>query len=347
MRVDLVILNYNGQVLLAECLPSLLAAAAHSQHEVSVVVIDNSSTDDSLAWLAAEYSDVIAFRRHNRGLCSYNTVLPLLAAPVAILLNNDIRLSVDAIDPLVAALASPSDQGEPCLLAAPLCLSFDGSTYQGQQTAVRWRWGVVQATSLYEQHEVTCLQSGLTASAGAAVAVWREEFLALGGFDHRYLPGRIEDLDFAFRAYQAGYCLRHVPDSLAYHKGAATFAATFGEAGCDRLALRNTLLFQWKNLITWRHRLTQFAGGCLRIAAEIVTAPWQSSSKRWAYITALREAHQLHRKHHHPRQQQTSRARHRAEIAYFQRFHPKRMPAVTDSVAARQASPSPAEQLTT
>jgi len=39
-----------------------------------------------------------------------------------------------------------------------------------------------------------------------------------------------------------------VPSAVAYHRGAASFGPTFGEAGCQWLALRNTLLFQWKNL---------------------------------------------------------------------------------------------------
>ena len=51
MTIHLVVLNYDGCKLLAECLPSLLHAARCSRHRCEVVVIDNGSVDDSVAYL--------------------------------------------------------------------------------------------------------------------------------------------------------------------------------------------------------------------------------------------------------------------------------------------------------
>jgi GT2 family glycosyltransferase len=62
------------------------------------------------------------------------------------------------------------------------------------------------------------------------------------------VPSRIEDLDLGFRSWMAGWKGYYVPDSIAYHRGFASFGPAFGRAGCDRLAARNTLLFAWKNL---------------------------------------------------------------------------------------------------
>ena len=160
----------------------------------------------------------------NQGLCSFNDVVPRLPGRAAILLNNDVKLAADAIDPLVAPLAEPpaatSAADGPCFMTAARCLSFDGSRYEGQKTALAWRWGLVQATSLFAGHEPVILQPDLTASAGAAIAVDRDVFTQLGGFDPLYLPGRVEDLDFAFRGYQAGYspamCRRRWPGTWAW-----------------------------------------------------------------------------------------------------------------------------------
>ena len=116
-------------------------------------------------------------------------------------------------------------------------------------------------------------QPGLTASAGAALAVDRRKFMALGGFDPLYLPGRLEDLDFAYRGYLSGYHARYVPASVVYHLGMASFAAAFGRAGCDHLALRNTLLFQWKNLRHPLHLGRQLLGLPLRLLADACRAP--------------------------------------------------------------------------
>jgi len=286
MFVHLLILTYNGRPLLAECLPSVLAAAENSQHRCRVTVIDNDSTDDSLAWLSEQFPQVSIIRQPNRGLCSLNDVVAGLAGSdgaVAMLLNNDIRLHRDCVDPLVAPLADDPV----CFMTAPLCWLPDERTYEGFKTAVRWRFGLVQATALYPGHETSIRRPGLTASAGAAMAVDCRKFAELGGFDPLYLPGRLEDLDFAFRAYQAGYHARYVPAAVAYHHGMATFGKVFGQAGCDRLALRNTLLFQWKNLRHPGHLARQLFGLPIRLIRDVCRAPWVDGQRRWEFTRAL------------------------------------------------------------
>ena len=288
MPVHILVLNYNGRGLLAQCLPSIVRAAAASRHRCDVAVIDNDSDDDSVAWLERHYPRVRVIRHANRGLCSFNDVLAELPGRVSVLLNNDIKLDPGAVDPLVEPLleSHPVNRSS-CFMTAPLCWLFDGQTYEGFKTAVRWRWGLVQATALFDGHQPVIHAPGLTASAGAAIAVDRHKFLELGGFDPIYLPGRIEDLDFAFRGYAAGYHARYVPQAVAYHRGMSTFGRVFGTAGCDRLALRNTLLFQWKNLRDARSILRQMVGLPIRAAADLARFPWAPPSRRLAFIKAF------------------------------------------------------------
>ena len=80
------------------------------------------------------------------------------------------------------------------------------------------------------------------------MAVDRRRFLAIGGYDPIYFPGRIEDLDLGFRGWMAGYRGYYVPESVAYHRGFGTFGPELGEAVCDELASRNSLIFMWKNI---------------------------------------------------------------------------------------------------
>jgi len=335
MDVHILVLNYNGSGLLAECLPSILDAAGASRHRCQVAVLDNQSSDDSLPWLAARYPALPVFRCPNRGLCSFNDVLPRLSGPVAVLLNNDIKLATGSIDPLVAPLDEDHAEYDPaCFMTAPLCWQFDGRTYEGFRTAVGWRWGLVQATALYPGHQSDVYVPSLTASAGAAMAVDRRKFLALDGFDPRYLPGRLEDLDFAFRAYQAGYRARYVPAAVAYHRGMATFGAVFGAAGCDRLALRNSLLFQWKNLRHPWHVVRQLVGLPLRLLADVWRAPWTTHQRRWAFSKAMIGA--LARVARAPASDHSTPQALRRERDFFRRFHPRNM-------AADRACPSTSE----
>ncbi|HEV3341441.1 MAG TPA: glycosyltransferase [Pirellulales bacterium] len=284
--IDLVVLNYNGRRLLEECLPSILHAARCSRQNCRVVVIDNGSSDDSASFLAREYPEVRQFRSPNRGLCSYNEVLARLDSRVVVLLNNDIKLALASVDPLVEPLLVESK----CFLTAPLCWLFDGRTYEGLQTAVRWRWGLIQAISDYPGYERVMRTACLTASAGAVMAVDRERFLELGGFDPLYLPGRLEDLDFAFRGYMAGYHARYVPAAVAYHKGEATFRQELGAQRSTALAVRNTLLFHWKNLRHPWHVLRHALALPARVAADCLRAPFVGGGRRFQFSKACFEA---------------------------------------------------------
>jgi len=342
MSVDLLILNYNGRRLLAECLPSVLRAAEASRHRCRVAVIDNDSTDDSLAYLAEHFPQVRLIRRPNRGLCSFNDVVPRLDAPVAILLNNDVKLDRDCIDPLVAPLLDGKKGTGPicakhpsgrsgkldlspfsCFMTAPLCWRFDGHTYEGFKTAVSWHWGLVRATALFPGHQAVIARPGQTASAGAVLAVDCRKFAELGGFDPLYLPGRLEDLDLAFRAHQAGYHALYVPQAVAWHLGMATFRKVLGNSGCDQLALRNTLLFQWKNLRHPRHLLRQLLALPLRLLLDLLRAAWLPRHRRWAFARALCAAIARLGQLRWPEYRANGTIARQRE--FFRRFHPRRL----------------------
>lgn len=361
-KILVLVLNFNGRDLLEECLPSIVLAAKRSRHACQVQVVDNASSDDSVSWLAEHYPDVRCDQRENRGLCSLNDVVRDSPCDVAILLNNDIRLAPGAIDPLVEPLLaaqrervftrrlhtlqesrSDSNKDRGCFITAPLCFRFDESTYEGFRTAVTFRHGLIQATALFEGHEALIGQPGRTASAGAAIAVDREIFLTLGGFDARYLPGRIEDLDLCFRGYVAGYHSLLISQSVAYHKGQVSFDREFGSAACDQLALRNTLLFQWKCLRAARHRLRHSAGSVLRAARDLVQAPFVSAENRFPFLRAWRDASLIHRRHVSDCAPDSPAARKR-ELEFFREFSPRALlksgPAANESLARTESQPS-------
>jgi GT2 family glycosyltransferase len=240
----ILVLNYNGRDLLAECLPSLVEASRRAPVPCGVSVVDNDSTDESLDYLAAQWPSIEVIREPNRGLASFNAVLARRDEPVLFLLNNDVKLDPGAVGPMLAAF----DEHPDALFSAPLCWTFDGRDYEGMRTRVRSRFGMVQGLCRIPGHEEAAVRPDLTASAGPVLAVNRAKFLALGGYDPIYFPGRIEDLDLGFRGWMAGWRGYYVPASVAYHRGFGAFGPAFGPGGCDRLAARNTLLFAWKNL---------------------------------------------------------------------------------------------------
>lgn len=274
----ILVLNYNGRALLADCLPSIAEAAARAPSPCGVTVVDNGSSDDSLDFLAREWPDVAVCREPNRGLASFNAVLARRSERIVLLLNNDVKLDPDAVAPLLAVF----DNHDDALFSAPQCWTFDGGDYEGMRTRVRDRFGLVQGMCRVPGFEAFVGDPGLTASAGPILAVDRQKFLALGGYDPVYFPGRIEDLDLGFRGWMAGWKGYYAPASMAYHRGFGSFGPAFGRKGCDRLAARNSLIFAWKNLAGTR-LAAHFAWLPVRLAHALAT-------RRFTFPAAFLEA---------------------------------------------------------
>ncbi len=243
-QARIVILNYNGKELLPKCLPSIMQAAAKAKTRTAVTLLDNLSTDSSVDDARAAWGDRIDIHLagENKILCSYNDYLEKMTEPVAILLNNDIRVDENFIDPLIGRFQDDPDT----FLAAPKVMSFDGAEIEGAKTVGKMRWGLFWSSARYAGYEKESDIPSETFSSGFG-AFSREKFLALGGYDPRYLPGIMEDADICLRASRKGYHLVYEPASVVYHMGQASFKKKFGAEGISILAHRNNFLFMWKN----------------------------------------------------------------------------------------------------
>lgn len=280
MEARIVILNYNGQDLLPQCLPGIVDAAARSRSAVRVTVLDNLSTDRGLDYVRRNFPQVhVETAPANRFLCSYNGYLAGISEPVVILLNNDIRVDPGFIDPLLAKF-----RDDPAaFLAAPRVMNFDGSAIEAGRSKAGMRFGMFWCEARYPGYEKDLLTPSETVSSGFG-AFSREKFLALGGYDNRYLPGIMEDVDLCLAARRAGYRLYYEPASLVYHLGQASFKKAFGDSGISVIAHRNTFLFMWKNFGSagfWLHHVFFLP---LRLAAAALRGQWTLISGFWKAV---------------------------------------------------------------
>ncbi|OIO39486.1 MAG: hypothetical protein AUJ72_00740 [Candidatus Omnitrophica bacterium CG1_02_46_14] len=244
MTAEIFVLNYNGKDLMAECLPSILAAVKASPVSCSLTVIDNQSRDGSIRLLEEHFKEVrVYLAKKNLVFCSYNDAVRESKADVAILLNNDIKTEKDFIAPLLKVFQDHPD----AFLAAPKATTFDGSRYEGSLSKMFFRYGQFGAESRFDGFQGKVDRPGYTMAAGFG-AFKRATFLELGGFDHLYLPGTVEDSDICFRAWKRGYACYYVPESCVFHKGQATFKKTFGRSRLLAMNQRNLYLFIWKNI---------------------------------------------------------------------------------------------------
>ncbi len=245
MQVRIIILNYRGAELLPQCLPSIVEAARHSIHTVRVAVLNNPSGmhDEGLEFIRTQYPDVAIWQSpKNLILCSYNLYLKEVPEPVVILLNNDIRVDENFMDPLVRKFI----EDPATFMTAPKVLSFDGREVTAGRSKAGVKWGLFWCQSRYPGYREEMDLPGETYSSGFG-AVSRTKFLELGGYDERFLPGILEDVDLSCRARRAGYRLYYEPQSVIYHVGQASFKKAFGSYKTSVTAHRNTFLFMWKN----------------------------------------------------------------------------------------------------
>ena len=105
MKIAVVILNWNGEQMLRQFLPSVVehSVLPQSMGEAVVYVADNGSTDGSLALLADEFPTVrtIVFDKNYGFADGYNMAFNQIDAEYAVLLNSDVEVTEGWLIPLV------------------------------------------------------------------------------------------------------------------------------------------------------------------------------------------------------------------------------------------------------
>ena len=244
MKVNIGVLNYNGRALLEECLPSIIRAKENSKNDVTVTVIDNCSTDDSVNFLKEKFNDVVIYEApENKVYCSYNQFFRDIDDDIVFILNSDIKVDENFIDPAVQHF----EQNPDVFFVSSLMYYFDGVTYQGDKSKAVINFGVISADTRFDGYESGILEGGYAFSTGNG-AFSREKFIKLYGFDEIFLPGRYEDVDFCYRGWKSGYKGIYEPKSIIYHKGYASFKEEFTSSEIHGTVFRNSLLFTCKNI---------------------------------------------------------------------------------------------------
>jgi GT2 family glycosyltransferase len=248
-KIAIVILNWNGKKLLETFLPSVIQHSDAACAEV--IVADNGSTDDSLAFLREQYPSVgLITLDKNYGFAEgYNLALRQVDAPYAVLLNSDVEVTAGWLDaPLALMEADPSIAGvQPKIRAWRNPAFFE---YAGAAGGYIDRYGypfcrgrvlhvVEEDLGQYDT------QADILWATGACLFIRTETYRAVGGLDARFFAHQ-EEVDMCWRMRCRGYRLVYTPHSTVYHVGAATLAAenprkTF-------LNFRNSLLMLYKNL---------------------------------------------------------------------------------------------------
>jgi GT2 family glycosyltransferase len=239
MMVSVVIPSWNGAALLGPCLEALEAQTAR---ELEVLVVDNGSTDGSLALLAARFPWAHAIGLpENRGFsAAVNAGIAKARGDVIALLNNDTCADPRWVETLASARAAHPDIGfcasKMLSMADPRRLDNAGIDYRVDGFAITRGAREPDGAAWSAPREV------FGACAGAA-AYRRALFDDVGLFDERFFA-YYEDVDLSFRAQLRGWRCLYVPDAVVLHRqGASTVPSVR-----DVLVPRNRVLTWIKNM---------------------------------------------------------------------------------------------------
>lgn len=248
--LGVIILNWNGEKLLKEFLPT--AARYTITEDADLIVADNGSTDNSVEWVRNNCPEVkvIELDRNYGFAEGYNRAIQAVDYKYIVLLNSDVEVTPGWWQPMLRFMEENPEVGaiQPKIrswrdkrmfeyagaaggyldnLGYPYCrgrlfdvIEEDKGQYDGEAVDVVW-------------------------ASGACLMTRRELYLQLGGLDERFFA-HMEEIDLCCRILNAGYRVCALTVSIVYHVGGASLNQ--GNPKKTYLNFRNNLLLLHKNL---------------------------------------------------------------------------------------------------
>lgn len=248
MKVAIVILNWNGQSMLSQYLPTVLD---YSRDEARVIVADNASTDGSLAMLQQRFPEVSVIKLDkNYGFAGgYNRALRQVEADYYVLLNSDVEVTHHWLTPLIEFM----DYHPECAACQSKILSMADKEvfeYAGASGGFIDRLGypfcrgrlfgtVERDDGQYDY------RTEIFWATGACMMIRSKDYWHVGGLDERFFAHQ-EEIDLCWRLQLLGRKIFCIPESEVYHVGGGTLPKA--NARKTYLNFRNNLTMLYKNL---------------------------------------------------------------------------------------------------
>ena len=263
MRCSVVILNWNGEAMLRQYLPSVLT---HTQiPDVEIVVADNGSTDGSLEYLQTQDVRVIALDQNYGFAEGYNRAIAQVDSEYVVLLNSDVEVTPHWLDTMLEYMDAHPD----VMAAQPKVLSWiSKQEYEaGKREAICFEHagaagGMMDIlgypycrgrlmTHLEEDHGQYDKVLPIFWATGACPLARTRVYKEIGGLDARFFAHQ-EEIDLCWRMLNHAQCsdnvpvLVAIPQAVVYHLGGGTLG--YENPRQTFLNFRNNLLMLYKNL---------------------------------------------------------------------------------------------------
>jgi GT2 family glycosyltransferase len=248
-NIAVVILNWNGQHYLQQFLPSVCRFSDVPGTEI--IVADNGSTDNSVAYLRKEFPIVrIIELKENYGFAQgYCKALEQIEAGYILLLNSDVEVTPGWLLPMLNVMESNPRIGA-CM---PKILSYsqkDSFEYAGasggfiDKLGYPFCRGRILSVLEKDNGQYNDFRYIFWAS-GACMFVRASAYKKAGGLDGEFFA-HMEEIDLCWRMHRTGFNIAVVPDSTVFHMGGGTLPNNTPRK--LYLNYRNSLFLLFKNL---------------------------------------------------------------------------------------------------
>lgn len=247
MKIAVVILNWNGKKFLEKFLPFVIS---NNSSDAQIIVADNASTDDSVSFLTTNYPQIkIIQNTVNGGFAKgYNDALKLVKAEYYVLLNSDVEVTPNWIDPIIKLM----DSDKSIAACQPKIKDFNKKSYfeyAGAAGGFIDKYGYPFCRGrILETIEEDKAQYNDTRevfwASGACLFVRAEYYHQMEGFDEDFFA-HMEEIDLCWRLKNYGYKIMYCADSTVYHVGGGTLNKTSPKK--TFLNFRNNLILLCKN----------------------------------------------------------------------------------------------------
>ncbi|MEA3345410.1 MAG: glycosyltransferase family 2 protein [Chloroflexota bacterium] len=241
--LSVIVVNWNRRDLLALCLTAL---QAQSYPRSEIILVDNGSTDGSVAYVREHFPQVkVIALPENRGFAGGNNVgIRAASGKYIALLNNDAQPESHWLEALVHALETHPEVG----FCASKMLRADDPQLIDTAGDVFYDYGVGGKRGMDQLDGDGFFRREYVFGACAGAAIYRRAMLQdVGLFDEDFFL-YMEDIDLSFRAQLRGYKCLFVPEAQVYHQVAAS--AGWGSHLSIYYTRRNILYVLVKDLPT-------------------------------------------------------------------------------------------------
>jgi hypothetical protein len=246
-KVSIIVTNYNGGQILIDCIESL-KKIDYSNFEV--VLVDNRSVDGSFEKAISKKGNLNLISYKNKVDLGFtganNKGFELSSGDYILLLNNDTKVDRNLLKILVKKMESDPKIGAAQvkikMMDVPNHLDNAGSFLTRTGFLVHWGFGKKDSKE-FDKETI------IFSAKGACLITRREIINKVGLFDSDFVS-YIEETDFCWRVWLAGYKIYFFPQTYIWHKVGYTFSKQFNPVVVNYNSFKNRILCLYKNLET-------------------------------------------------------------------------------------------------